>query len=57
MTPALSVRHLAKSYGPKQAVVDVSFDVERGEVFALLGPSGARAARALPPATREAVTS
>ncbi|HEV3280780.1 MAG TPA: ABC transporter ATP-binding protein [Acidimicrobiales bacterium] len=41
MTPALSVQHLAKSYGPKRAVVDVSFEVERGEVFALLGPNGA----------------
>jgi ABC-2 type transport system ATP-binding protein len=41
LTPALSVQHLAKSYGPKRAVVDVSFEVERGEVFALLGPNGA----------------
>ncbi len=39
--PAVSVRDLAKSYGQNQAVVDVSFDVERGEVFALLGPNGA----------------
>jgi ABC-2 type transport system ATP-binding protein len=41
LTQALSVRHLAKSYGQKRAVVDVSFEVERGEVFALLGPNGA----------------
>ncbi len=39
--PAVSVRGLAKSYGAKQAVVDVTFEVERGEVFALLGPNGA----------------
>jgi ABC-2 type transport system ATP-binding protein len=38
---AISVRHLAKSYGDKQAVSDVSFEVSQGEVFALLGPNGA----------------
>jgi ABC-2 type transport system ATP-binding protein len=39
--PAVSVRHLAKSYGEKVAVKDVNFEVEKGEVFALLGPNGA----------------
>jgi ABC-2 type transport system ATP-binding protein len=39
--PAVSVRHLAKSYGEKPAVSDVNFEVEKGEVFALLGPNGA----------------
>jgi ABC-2 type transport system ATP-binding protein len=39
--PAVSVRHLAKSYGEKLAVRDVNFEVEKGEVFALLGPNGA----------------
>ena len=39
--PAVSVRHLAKSYGEKAAVNDVNFEVEKGEVFALLGPNGA----------------
>ena len=32
---------LRKSYGPVEAVRDVSFAVEAGEVFALLGPNGA----------------
>ena len=36
--PAVSVEHLAKSYGEVLAVRDVSFEVARGEVFALLGP-------------------
>jgi ABC-2 type transport system ATP-binding protein len=38
---AISVRNLAKSYGEKRAVNDVSFEVSQGEVFALLGPNGA----------------
>jgi ABC-2 type transport system ATP-binding protein len=39
--PAVEVSHLAKSFGSTRAVVDVSFDVERGEIFGLLGPNGA----------------
>ncbi len=37
----LKVEHLAKSFGTKQAVVDVSLTVARGEVVGLLGPNGA----------------
>jgi len=33
--------HLAKSFGQVRAVVDVSFTVERREIFGLLGPNGA----------------
>ena len=33
--------HLAKSFGPVQAVADVSFAVRQGEIFGLLGPNGA----------------
>jgi ABC-2 type transport system ATP-binding protein len=39
--PAIEVSGLRKSYGPLDAVRDVSFSVERGEVFGLLGPNGA----------------
>ena len=38
---AVSVQNLRKSYGSVQAVGDVSFTVQAGEVFALLGPNGA----------------
>jgi ABC-2 type transport system ATP-binding protein len=37
----VQVSRLAKSFGKTQAVVDVSFAVERGEIFGLLGPNGA----------------
>ncbi len=37
----VKVSHIAKSFGDTQAVADVSFVVERGEIFGLLGPNGA----------------
>ncbi len=37
----IQVEHLVKSYGPVQAVRDISFTVDEGEVFGLLGPNGA----------------
>lgn len=38
---AIEISHLVKRYGPLTAVDDVSFTVERGEIFGLLGPNGA----------------
>src|SRR5687767_1127079 len=37
----LVAEHLGKRYGERQAVVDVSFTLHRGEVFGFLGPNGA----------------
>jgi len=37
----IKVQNLSKSFGPKLAVNDVSFSVERGEVLGFLGPNGA----------------
>ncbi|MBP6138396.1 MAG: LPS export ABC transporter ATP-binding protein [Brachymonas sp.] len=37
----LVVRHLAKSYGRRKVVKDVSLTVRKGEVVGLLGPNGA----------------
>jgi ABC-2 type transport system ATP-binding protein len=37
----VEVSHLAKRFGDTQAVADVSFVVEPGEIFGLLGPNGA----------------
>lgn len=39
--PAVSLQHISKSYGDVKAVVDVSFDVKKGELFGLIGPDGA----------------
>jgi len=39
-TPALVVREISKSFDGTDAVNDVSFQVEQGEILALLGPSG-----------------
>ncbi|WP_020180598.1 LPS export ABC transporter ATP-binding protein [Methylopila sp. M107] len=38
---ALVASHLAKSYGARQVVKDVSVSVKRGEAVGLLGPNGA----------------
>jgi len=37
----IKVENLVKAFGPKLAVNDVSFTVERGEVLGFLGPNGA----------------
>jgi len=41
MNYALDVQHIAKSYGQKQAVRDVSFQIQEGEIFGLMGMNGA----------------
>lgn len=41
MAPAVLIQNLQKRYGSIEAVKDVSFQVEPGEIFGLLGPNGA----------------
>ncbi|NUS11590.1 MAG: ABC transporter ATP-binding protein [Streptomyces sp.] len=41
MAAVIEVRNLHKRYGGTVAVDDVSFSVERGEIFGILGPNGA----------------
>jgi ABC-2 type transport system ATP-binding protein len=41
MVTAVLVQNLQKRYGSVEAVKDVSFQVEPGEIFGLLGPNGA----------------
>jgi ABC-2 type transport system ATP-binding protein len=40
-TPALDIRSLRKSYGPKEAVKGIDLRIEPGEFYGLLGPNGA----------------
>ncbi len=40
MRPVVEVEHLEKRYGDFVAVEDVSFTVEAGEIFGILGPNG-----------------
>ena len=41
MAPAVFIQNLKKSYGSAEAVKDISFQIEPGEIFGLLGPNGA----------------
>jgi ABC-2 type transport system ATP-binding protein len=41
MDYVVEASHLVKSFGDVHAVSDVTFSVERGEIFGLLGPNGA----------------
>lgn len=40
MTSVLSINSVSKSYGPIQALKNVSFDIPVGSVFGILGPNG-----------------
>lgn len=37
----IQVERVRKSFGPKDALADVSFSIPKGEIFGFLGPSGA----------------
>lgn len=41
MESAVDVRSLTKSYGEVSALKDISFSVEKGEIFGFIGPDGA----------------
>jgi ABC-2 type transport system ATP-binding protein len=38
---AVSLEHVAKAYGPVQAIADLSLSIASGEMFGLIGPDGA----------------
>ncbi len=40
MVPVLTLNQISKSYGPIQALKEVSFEVPQGSVFGVLGPNG-----------------
>ena len=37
----IKIEHMSKNYGPYPAVLDISFEVLRGEIVGFLGPNGA----------------
>ncbi|MGI6668694.1 MAG: ABC transporter ATP-binding protein [Acetivibrionales bacterium] len=37
----IEIRNLTKYYGKSRGIIDVSFDVEEGEIFGFIGPNGA----------------
>ncbi len=41
MSNVITIKNLQKSYGQVQALKNISFQVEAGEIFGLLGPNGA----------------
>lgn len=36
----LSIKNLSKSFGKLEVLNDISFNVEKGEVISIIGPSG-----------------
>jgi len=40
MEPVVSVHGLRKRYGQVDAVAGIDLEIERGEIFAFLGPNG-----------------
>lgn len=41
MNKIIEINKLTKSYGKSRGIIDVSFDVEQGEIFGFIGPNGA----------------
>jgi len=41
MSAIIQTNQLTKSYGRSRGIIDVTFDIEEGEVFGFLGPNGA----------------
>lgn len=41
MSTIIQTNKLTKSYGKSRGIIDVTFDIQEGEVFGFLGPNGA----------------
>ncbi|HXL73524.1 MAG TPA: ATP-binding cassette domain-containing protein, partial [bacterium] len=40
MAPLLEVQNLSYQYGSRKALQELTFSVEKGEIFGFLGPNG-----------------
>ena len=40
MAPVLKVNELTKTYKNGRGIMDISFEIEKGDIFGLLGPNG-----------------
>ncbi|MDK7326367.1 ATP-binding cassette domain-containing protein, partial [Lactobacillus mulieris] len=36
----INVNHLQKNYGDHQVLRDITFDIKKGEIVSIIGPSG-----------------
>ncbi|KUK53199.1 MAG: ABC-type multidrug transport system, ATPase component [Desulfotomaculum sp. 46_296] len=41
MIKVIEIKNLTKYYGRQRGIIDVSFNVEEGEIFGFIGPNGA----------------
>src|SRR5690625_3147216 len=40
-TSCVSIRHISKQFGKQEVLKDINLEILEGEIFGLLGPSGA----------------
>src|SRR5690625_5066387 len=40
-TSCVSIRHVSKQFGKQEVLKDINLEIKEGEIFGLLGPSGA----------------
>jgi ABC-2 type transport system ATP-binding protein len=41
MEPLVEIKNLGKKFGEKYAIKDLTFSINKGEIFGLIGPNGA----------------
>lgn len=41
MNPSISIQNVSKSFGKKTILKDIHFDIQEGNIYGFIGPSGA----------------